>query len=116
MRKIDLDPELLVVLDSLVEPESRGDPMSPLRWTLKPSRVLAAELTRLGHKVGANLVGDLLHYLGYSLQANAKVTEGKRQADRDTQFRYINDRAGKPWLATVQFLSPVASLMATSRT
>jgi hypothetical protein len=56
-RKIDLDPELLVVLDWLIEPESRGDPMSPLRWTLKSTRVLAAELTRLGHKVGANLVG-----------------------------------------------------------
>ncbi len=94
-RKIDLDPELLVVLDSLVEPESRGDPMSPLRWTLKSTRVLAAELTRLGHKVGANLVGDLLHYLGYSLQANAKVTEGTKHADRDAQFRCINDRAGR---------------------
>lgn len=94
-RKIDLDPDLLVVLDSLVEPESRGDPMSPLRWTLKSTRVLAAELTRLGHKVGANLVGDLLHYLGYSLQANSKVTEGKQHPDRDGQFRYINDRAGE---------------------
>jgi hypothetical protein len=94
-RKIDLDPELLVVLDSLVEPESRGDPMSPLRWTLKSTRVLASELTRLGHKVGANLVGDLLHYLGYSLQANAKVTEGKQHPDRDRQFRYINDTASE---------------------
>lgn len=101
-RKIDLDPELLVVLDSLVEPDSRGDPMSPLRWTLKSTRVLAGELTRLGHKVGANLVGDLLHYLGYSLQANAKVAEGKQHPDRDGQFRYINDQvkahlaAGQP--------------------
>jgi hypothetical protein len=94
-RKIDLDPELLVVLDSLVEPESRGDPMSPLRWTLKSTRVLAAELTRLGHKVGANLVGDLLHYMGYSLQANAKVTEGAQHVDRDGQFRYINDAAAE---------------------
>jgi len=92
-RKIDLDPELLVALDELVEPDSRGDPMSPLRWTLKSTRVLAAELTRLGHKVGANLVGDLLRYLGFSLQANAKVTEGARHPDRDAQFRYINDRA-----------------------
>jgi hypothetical protein len=94
-RKIDLDPDLLVVLDSLVEPESRGDPMSPLRWTLKSTRVLAAELTRLGHKVGANLVGDLLGSLGYSLQANAKVTEGAQHADRDAQFRYINDTAAE---------------------
>ena len=52
-RKIDLDSELLVALDSFLEPESRGDPTSPLRWTLKSTRVLAAELTRLGHKVGA---------------------------------------------------------------
>jgi hypothetical protein len=94
-RKIDLDPELLVALDSLVEPESRGDPMSPLRWTLKSTRVLAGELTRLGHKVGANLVGELLHYLGYSLQANAKVTEGAQHADRDGQFRYINEQAAE---------------------
>ena len=94
-RKIDLDPELLVVLDSLVEPGSRGDPMSPLRWTLKSTRVLAGELTRLGHKVGANLVGDLLHALGYSLQANAKVSEGAQHRDRDGQFRYINDLAGE---------------------
>ncbi|MCL5445607.1 MAG: ISAzo13 family transposase [Actinobacteria bacterium] len=94
-RKIDLDPELLVVLDSLVEPESRGDPMSPLRWTLKSTRVLARELTRLDHLVGANLVGDLLHHLGYSLQANAKVTEGSQHADRDAQFRYINDTAAE---------------------
>jgi hypothetical protein len=94
-RKIDLDPDLLVALDSLVVPESRGDPMSPLRWTLKSTRVLAAELTRLGHKVGANLVGDLLRYLGYSLQANAKVTEGKQHPDRDGQFRYINAAAAE---------------------
>ena len=94
-RKVDLDPELLVVLDSLVEPESRGDPISPLRWTLKSTRVLSAELTRLGHKVGANLVGELLHYLGYSLQANAKVTEGAQHADRDAQFAYINDQAAE---------------------
>ena len=94
-RKIDLGPDLLVVLDSLVEPESRGDPMSPLRWTLKSTRVLAAELTRLGHKVGANLVGDLLHDMGYSLQANAKVTEGAQHADRDGQFTYINDSAAE---------------------
>ena len=94
-RKIDLNPELLVMLDSLVEPESRGDPMSPLRWTLKSTRVLAAELTRLGHKVGANLVGELLHNMGYSLQANAKVTEGAQHPDRDGQFRYINDRAAE---------------------
>jgi hypothetical protein len=94
-RRIDVDPELLVVLDGLVEPESRGDPMSPLRWTLKSTRKLSAELARLGHLAGANLVGELLHYLGYSLQSNAKVTEGSQHPDRDAQFRYINDRAGE---------------------
>jgi Rhodopirellula transposase DDE domain len=92
---IDLDPDLLVILDSLVEPESRGDPMSPLRWTLKSTRVLAAELTRLGHQVGPNLVGDLLHDLGFSLQANAKVTEGSQHPDRNAQFEYVNAQAGE---------------------
>ncbi|MGH8994487.1 MAG: ISAzo13 family transposase [Acidimicrobiales bacterium] len=94
-RRIDTDPDLLVNLDSLVEPESRGDPMSPLRWTLKSTRVLAAELNRLGHSVGEHLVGELLHQLGYSLQANAKVTEGKQHPDRDGQFRYINTQAAE---------------------
>jgi Rhodopirellula transposase DDE domain len=94
-RAIDVDPEMLVVLDSLVDPESRGDPMSPLRWTIKSTRQLAGELSRLGHKAGANLVGRMLHYLGYSLQANAKVTEGAQHPDRDRQFRYINDTAAE---------------------
>ncbi len=94
-KAVDLDPEMLVVLDSLVEPESRGDPMSPLRWTLKSTRQLAAELTRLGHQAGSSLVGRMLHYLGYSLQANAKVTEGAQHADRDGQFHYINDQAAE---------------------
>jgi hypothetical protein len=92
-KAVDLDPEMLVVLDSLVEPESRGDPMSPLRWTVKSTRQLAGELTRLGHTAGSSLVGRMLHYLGYSLQANAKVTEGAQHPDRDGQFRYVNDQA-----------------------
>ncbi|MGI8983223.1 MAG: ISAzo13-like element transposase-related protein [Acidimicrobiales bacterium] len=64
-----------------------GDPMSSLRWTVTSTRVLAAELTRLGHQAGSSLVGRMLHYLGYSLQANAKVTEGAQHPDRDAQFR-----------------------------
>jgi hypothetical protein len=92
-RRRDVDPDALVILDSLVEPESRGDPMSPLRWTLKSTRKLAEEMTRLGHRMGASLVGELLHYMGYSLQANAKVTEGRQHPDRDGQFRYINSQA-----------------------
>ena len=94
-KAIDLDPEMLVLLDSLVEPESRGDPMSPLRWTIKSTRTLAAELTRLGHQAGSSLVGRMLHYLGYSLQANAKVTEGAQHPDRDAQFRHINATAAE---------------------
>ena len=86
----DVDPGLLDALESLVDPDSRGDPMSPLRWTLKSTRQLADELTRLGHRAGSSLVGTLLHHLGFSLQANAKVTEGAQHADRDGQFRYIN--------------------------
>jgi hypothetical protein len=92
-KAVDIDPDMLVVLDSLVEPESRGDPMSPLRWTVKSTRQLAGELTRLGHQAGSSLVGRMLHYLGYSLQANAKVTEGGQHPDRDGQFRYINEVA-----------------------
>jgi hypothetical protein len=94
-KAIELDPDLLVVLDSLVEPESRGDPMSPLRWTAKSTRTLAAELKRRGHQASADLVDRLLHYMGYSLQANAKVTEGAQHPDRDRQFRYINEQAGE---------------------
>jgi hypothetical protein len=85
-KAIDLDPDILVVLDSLVEPESRGDPTSPLRWTLKSTRVLSGELTRLGHQAGSSLVGRMLDYLGYSLQANAKVTGGAHHPDRDGQL------------------------------
>ena len=94
-RAEDLDPELLVVLDSLVEPGSRGDPMSPLRWTAKSTRTLSVELERLGHAAGADLVARLLHYLGYSLQANAKVAEGAQHPDRNAQFEYINTTAGE---------------------
>ena len=91
----DIDPDLLVVLDSLVEPESRGDPMSPLRWTAKSTRTLAAELKRVGHQASADLVSRLLRYMGYSLQANAKVTEGAQNPDRNSQFEYINAQAGE---------------------
>jgi hypothetical protein len=94
-KAIDVAPEMLVALDSMIEPESRGDPMSPLRWTVKSTRQLAGELTRLGYKAGSSLVGRMLHVLGYSLQANAKVTEGAQHPDRDAQFRYINDQAAE---------------------
>src|ERR1700722_9424788 len=91
-RAADLDPGLLPGLLALVEPDERGDPMSPLRWTTKSTRHLAGELTRQGHRVGADTVGDLLRAEGFSLQGNAKTLEGQRHPDRDAQFRYINER------------------------
>jgi transposase len=91
-RAAEVDPGLRPALLALVEPEERGDPMSPLRWTTKSTRNLAAELTRQGHKVGADTVGDLLREEGFSLQGNAKTIEGKRHPDRDAQFRYINEQ------------------------
>ena len=91
-RAADLDPGLLPALLALVEPDERGDPMSPLRWTVKSTRNLADELTRKGHPVGADTVGDLLRAEGFSLQGNAKTLEGQRHPDRDAQFRYINEQ------------------------
>jgi len=93
--KRETDPDLATDLDRLVSPESRGDPMSPLRWTTKSTRHLAAELNamRPGRKISSHLVGTLLHEAGYSLQANRKTVEGKGHPDRDEQFHHINDRA-----------------------
>ena len=101
-RLADLDPGLRPALLALVEPDMRGDPMSPLRWTARSLRVLAAELGRQGHQVSADTVADLLHEEGFSLQGNAKALEGSQHPDRDGQFRYINEqvkdhlRAGDP--------------------
>src|SRR6516162_447667 len=92
-RAADADPGLVPALLALVEPQERGDPMSPLRWTVKSTRNLADELTRQGHKVGADTVGDLLRAEGFSLRGNAKTIEGRRHPDRDAQFRYINAQA-----------------------
>jgi hypothetical protein len=91
-RAADVDPGLRPALLALVEPEERGDPMSPLRWTTKSTRTLADELTRQRHKVGADTVSDLLREEGFSLQGNAKTIEGQRHPDRDAQFRYINEQ------------------------
>jgi hypothetical protein len=84
------DPELLAVLESLIEPTTRGDPESALRWTCKSTRRLAGELTRLGHAISRGTVAMLLHEAGYSLQANCKTREGASHPDRDAQFRYID--------------------------
>lgn len=92
-RAVELDPGLRPALVALVEPEERGDPMSPLRWTTKSTRALAEELTRQGHRVGADTVADLLRAEGFSLQGNAKTLEGTRHPDRDSQFGYISETA-----------------------
>jgi len=93
-RAADLDLGLRPALLALVEPDERGDPESPLRWTTKSTRKLAAELTAQGHQVSADTVGDLLREEGFSLQGNAKTIEGRRHPDRDAQFRYISEQVG----------------------
>src|SRR4051812_38475107 len=101
-RTIDTDPTLREDLERLVEPVTRGDPESPLRWTCKSVRKLAEELRGIGHQVSHQLVAELLHELEYSLQANRKVLEGSQHPDRNAQFEYLNDRvqqqvaAGQP--------------------
>jgi len=89
----DKQPGLLEALDELVHPETRGNPMSLLRWTSKSATKLAENLVSQGFEVSSRTVLRLLHDLGYSLQANAKVTEGRQHADRDAQFRYLADMA-----------------------
>ena len=91
-RKEVTHPGIKAALEGLVEPESRGDPQSPLRWTCKTTRRLAEELTARGYPVGATTVRHLLKEAGYSLQANRKTGEGASHPDRDAQFRYINRR------------------------
>jgi transposase len=92
---IETQPGLLEALDELVHPETRGTPMSLLRWTSKSTVRLADELTRKGYRVSADTVGRLLKFLGYSLQAPSKQKEGTRHPDRDAQFRYLNDQAAE---------------------
>ena len=87
---IDIDPGLRDDLDVLLEPVTRGDPESALRWTCKSLRKLAAELARRGHAVSHQVVGDLLRQMGYSLQSNRKTSEGKQSPDRNEQFEFIN--------------------------
>src|SRR5215468_5323277 len=96
------DPELPRMLESLVEPLARGDPESPLRWTCKSTRVLAAELTRQHHPVSHEKVAQFLRAMDYSLQGTRKTEEGADHPDRDAQFAHINDQvrralaAGRP--------------------
>jgi len=96
------DLNLVAALEALVEPTTRGDPMSPLRWTCKSTRKLAQALTAQGHPVSHTKVAELLEDLDYSLQSTRKTLEGTSHPDRDAQFRYINrcvkvfQRAGQP--------------------
>jgi transposase len=86
------DPTLLAALEALVDPDTRGDPLSPLRWTCKSTRQLAATLSERGHPVSYRVVAALLRELGCSLQAPSKTDEGSRHPDRDAQFRYLNEQ------------------------
>jgi len=95
-------PDLRDTLEGLVEPLTRGDPMSPLRWTCKSTRRLSRELSTLGYSASSRLVGVLLHGMDYSLQGNRKTVEGTQHPDRNAQFEHINAcvtkemRAGNP--------------------
>jgi hypothetical protein len=86
----DKDPALLSDLESLVEPLTRGEPDSPLRWTCKSTRTLSEELKKKGHNISHTVIRELLSDLGYSLQSNAKRIEGNQHPDRDAQFMYLN--------------------------
>lgn len=87
---IATDETLLTDLEALVAPDTRGDPMSPLRWTCKSLRRLSSQLAGMGHRVSVNIVSAGLRKLGYSLQANSKTREGSQHPDRNAQFEHIN--------------------------
>jgi DNA-binding phage protein len=90
---VEHDPLLVQALEALIDPDARGDPLSPLRWTCKSTRQLAEALSEGGHPVSHEKIAQLLRQLNYSLQANAKTREGKQHPDRDAQFRYIQARS-----------------------
>jgi transposase len=94
-KTVDTDATLKADLERLVDPVTRGDPESRLRWTSKSVRKLAEELNRLGHRTSHRMVAELLHELGYSLQANRKTLEGSGHADRDRQFQHINQQVNQ---------------------
>src|SRR5207248_7300219 len=108
---VQTDPGIVQALEELVAPETRGDPMSPLRWTLKSTSRLAAELTGRDHPVSARTVAALLKDADYSLQGNRKTREGAGHADRDAQFRHINARV----VATQARGQPVVSVDAKKK-
>ncbi len=89
-RTVERDPTLLADLEALIEPGTRGDPESALRWTTRSVRNLGDELGRMGHSASHQLVSELLHDMGYSLQANRKTLEGTGHPDRHAQFAHLN--------------------------
>ena len=91
-KAVEQDPTLARDLEKLIEPLTRGDPESPLRWTCKSVRRLSEELQRRGHATSHRMVAELLHEMGYSLQANTKTMEGTNHPDRNAQFEHINKR------------------------
>ena len=105
-RIVEKDPTLKVDLEKLLDPVTRGDPESPLRWSSKSVRKLSEELARMGHSISYPVVAELLHELGYSLQANQKTKEGGKHPDRNAQFEHINEKV-KEYLADKQ---PVISV------
>ena len=94
-RLSESDPKLMARLQALMDPETRGDPMSLLVWTTKSTRNLARALTAMGHPVSDRTVARMLGSLGFSLQGNAKTAEGNQHADRDAQFRYLAEQVGQ---------------------
>src|SRR6202041_317567 len=92
-KAVDKDASLRSDLLSLVEPVTRGDPESPLRWTCKSVRQLTAELKRMKHQTSHRMVAELLHEMDYSLQANSRTLEGSSHPDRDAQFQHISDKS-----------------------
>jgi hypothetical protein len=102
----DRDPGLSDALERLIDPETRGDPETPLRWTCKSTRTLASELTRQKHSISHMKVAHLLHKQGYSLQGNRKTEEGSDHPDRNAQFQHINKEVKR----TLAKGSPVISV------
>lgn len=89
---VDVDPSLPEAIEAMIEPLTRGDPESPLRWTCQSTRLLARELSAQGHSVSHEKVAQILRSMEYSLQSNRKTEEGANHPDRDAQFQYINDQ------------------------
>jgi hypothetical protein len=102
---VENDPKLLAALERLIEPETRGDPQSPLRWVCKSTRTISAQLTRQKHPVSHEKVAQLLHDQKYSIQSNRKTEEGADHPDRDAQFRYINAQVKKALAAGTPVIS-----------